>query len=136
MDDYLEGRLTICYALDSVSLIHKVQGRASCLDLDEGDLIEIKNDNGVFKPVTISEILETVVKDESLKHTSFHLGQSLYQECSVRVKLNPKTTRSIELSKKRYFMNQLMHQVGLGGMTYEEAMETYLRWEADEVNVK
>lgn len=129
--DYLTGRLSVCYAIDMVSLIHKVQGRSSSLYLAEGDLIEIEDENGEYKTVTIQAILGTIVREESEKHNKFHLGKSMYQERPARVQLNPKTTRSLEHSRKRYFMNELMHLVRLGGMSYEEAMETYFRWEAD-----
>lgn len=129
-NDYLTGRLTVFFGDDTVSLAHKVQGRYSYLDLEEGDYIEVEND-GEYKAITVQDVLKTIVKKTSDKHTEWNKGESFYEGCKARVKLNPKSNKLVEENNKKYAINQIFKAVEYGYLTLDEARETIMKWETD-----
>lgn len=125
-DSYLYGRLSACFGIDVVFLLHKVAGRWSEMPLGVGDLIEVA-DGDFYKEITIQDVLENTVNNAS----DCRLGKSVFQDCKVRVKLNSNTTKELELMNKRLKAKELSHLVKWGRITHEEAMEALLKWEAD-----
>ncbi|MBP3953622.1 hypothetical protein [Bacillus suaedae] len=128
--DYLIGRLTVNYAIDTIALAYKVQGRFSYVDLGHGDSIEVENE-GDYKEVSIQNVIETTVDNCSERHTFFNLGQSMYEGVRARVRLNPNTSKLIEENRRKYFIKQLFKQVEAGGLSQQDAVETLLKWETD-----
>jgi hypothetical protein len=129
-NEYLTGRITVFFGCNLVSLIHKVHGRYSTMDIEEGDLIEVE-DNGQYKVITVQEIMRNLVDKPSEKHTRWNIGQSLFEGCKARVKLNDKATKRAEFNNKKYAIEQIFKAVENGSITLEEAQKTILNWETD-----
>lgn len=129
-DEYLTGELTVFFGIDQVYLLHRVNGRLSEMELDEGDYIEVKDGDG-YKLITVKDALNTIVTKKSDKHNQWDLYGSFYEGSKVRVKINHKTTNQIESRHKKYAIRKLFKAVEDGFITREDAMETLLRWETD-----
>ncbi|WML42699.1 hypothetical protein [Neobacillus sp. PS3-40] len=129
-NEYLTGRITVFFGCDTVSLIHKVHGRYSNMDLEEGDFIEVE-DHGQYKATTVKDILKTLVEKTSNNHTEWNVGQSLYEGCKARVKLNDMATKIVEFNNKKYAIEQIFKAVENESFSLEEAKRTILKWETD-----
>lgn len=129
-DEYLTGFLTVFFGCDVVSLVHKVHGRFSIMDLGDGDCIEVK-DGDDYKVITIQDALTKIVKKHSKKLTKWNEGQSSYEDDIVRVKLNQRTTLQMLLANERYHMRELFKAVEEGYLSHEEAMRTIVKWNFD-----
>lgn len=129
-DEFLTGRLTVFFGCDTVSLVHKVHGRYSYMDLEEGDYIEV-GDAGERKVVTLQDVLQTIVEKPSDRHTEWNRGESVYEGCKARVKLDKKATKLVEENNKKRAIEQIFKAVKHERLTLEEAKKTILRWETD-----
>lgn len=96
-EEYLIGRITVYFGVDIVSLVHKVHGRYSYMDLVEGDLIEVKEDDQ-YKTITIKDILNKIVEHDSSQ--IWNHGSSIYEGAQVRVKLDPQGNKLAVLTEK------------------------------------
>jgi len=126
-EEYLIGRITVYFGVDIVSLVHKVHGRFSYMDLVEGDLIEVKNDNQ-YKAITIKDILNTIEHDSS---QVWNHGSSIYEGAQVRVKLDPQGNKLAVLTEKSLKINKVMFALKQGLITHEEATQAFLQLELE-----
>jgi len=124
-EEYLIGRITVYFGVDIVSLVHKVHGRFSYMDLVEGDLIEVKNDDQ-YKAITIKDILNTIEHDSS---QVWNHGSSIYEGAQVRVKLDPQGNKLAVLTEKSLKINKVMFALKQGFITHEEATQAFLQLE-------
>lgn len=124
-EEYLIGRITVYFGIDIVSLVHKVHGRFSYMDLVEGDLIEVKNDDQ-YKAITIKDILNTIEHDSS---QVWNHGSSIYEGAQVRVKLDPQGNKRAVLTEKSLKINKVMFALKQGLITHEEATQAFLQFE-------
>lgn len=125
-EEYLIGRITVHFGVDIVSLVHKVHGRFSYMDLVEGDHIEVK-DNDQYKAITINEILDTLVEHDSSQ--VWNRGSSIYEGAQVRVKLDPQGNKRAVLTEKSLKINKVMFALKQGLITHEEATQAFLQLE-------
>ncbi|MGD6879273.1 hypothetical protein ACQCVJ_22540 [Bacillus infantis] len=123
----LTGVLTVCFGTDEVILAHRVNGRISYMTLGAGDLIELVDHNN--QVITIEDVLETIVKKSSERHSRWNYGSSYYEGENVKVTINHKTTKLMDSSNKQYNVRQLFKGVEDGFITQEEALEIIFRWE-------
>lgn len=130
-NEYLHGRLTVCFATDVVSLAHRVQGRISFMDLDEVDHVEVL-DGDNYKTINIEDVLKKMVERPSRKYTKWNVGQSLYEGAKVRVKLDEDATKRVESNAKKQLITQLFEEAKHGLYTYEEVQEILINWESEE----
>lgn len=128
-EEYLIGHITVHFSVDIVSLVHKVHGRFSYMDLVEGDLIEVKEDDQ-YKAITIKDILETLVEDDSSQ--VWNRGSSIYEGVQVRVKLDPQGNKLAVLTEKSLKINKVMFALKQGLITHEEATQAFLQLELKE----
>ena len=126
-EEYLIGRITVYFGIDVVSLVHKVHGRFSYMDLVEGDLIEVKNDDQ-YKAITIKDILNTIEHDSS---QVWNHGSSIYEWAQVRVKLDPQGNKRAVLTEKSLKINKVMFALKQGLITHEEASQAFLQLELE-----
>lgn len=126
-EEYLIGRITVYFGVDIVSLVHKVHGRFSYMDLVEGDLIEVKND-GQYKAITIKDILNTIERDSS---KVWNHGSSIYEGAQVRVKLDPQGNKRAVLTEKSLKINKVMFALKQGFITHEQATQAFLQLELE-----
>lgn len=124
-EEYLIGRITVYFGIDIVSLVHKVHGRFSYMDLVEGDLIEVKNDDQ-YKAITIKDILNKIEHDSS---QVWNHGSSIYEGAQVRVKLDPQGNKRAVLTEKSLKINKVMFALKQGFITHEEATQAFLQLE-------
>ncbi|WP_107950290.1 hypothetical protein [Lysinibacillus parviboronicapiens] len=127
-EEYLIGRITVHFGIDIVSLVHKVNGRFSYMDLVEGDLIEVKEDDQ-YKAITIKDILNTIERDSS---QVWNHGSSIYEGAQVRVKLDPQGNKRAALTEKSLKINKVMFALKQGLITHEEATQAFLVLELDD----
>jgi len=127
-EEYLIGRITVYFCVDIVSLVHKVHGRFSYMDLVEGDHIEVK-DNDQYKAITINEILDTLVEHDSSQ--VWNRGSSIYEGAQVRVKLDPQGNKRAVLTEKSLKINKVMFALKQGLITHEEATQAFLQLELE-----
>ncbi|WP_336863846.1 hypothetical protein [Peribacillus frigoritolerans] len=129
-ESYLTGYLTYNPSIDTVSLVHKILGRSSYMDLENGDHIEIFK-NGIYQEISVREITNETIKNNSREHRGAP-GQSLYEGVKVRVMLSEKATRKIECYiRKRKTLCLFNSVVSKNGLTFEEATEILSSWEAE-----
>ena len=128
-EEFLIGRITVYFCVDIVSLVHKVHGRFSYMDLVEGDHIEVK-DNDQYKAITINEILDTLVEHDSSQ--VWNRGSSIYEGAQVRVKLDPQGNKRVVLTEKSLKINKVMFALKQGLITHEEATQAFLQLELGE----
>ena len=126
-EEYLIGRITVYFCVDIVSLVHKVHGRFSYMDLVEGDHIEVK-DNDQYKAITIKDILNTIEHDSS---QVWNHGSSIYEGAQVRVKLDPQGNKLAVLTEKSLKINKVMFALKQGLITHEEATQAFLQLELE-----
>lgn len=127
--EYLTGFLTVEYGFESVSLMHKVQGRYSYLELAEGDLIEVK-DGDSYREITYSEAFEQKTKSVQEDFATLHsMGGSIYQGAEARVIISPRATIRLQKDHKRYVLRALLELVKARTISHEEAMQMYFDWE-------
>lgn len=140
-DECLEGVIAVSYGGSNrgdVFLEHKVYGRFSQMELNDGDTIQVK-DGDHYQTVTVEQILETTSDGPSYKSNRGRLelftdgsqiaGRSLYDGALAKVQLNSRVTQTIQAQNRRIFLDNLFFDVAREGMTYEEAMEALERWE-------
>jgi len=125
-EEYLIGRITVYFCVDIVSLVHKVHGRFSYMDLVEADHIEVKEDDQ-YKAITIKDILDTLVEHDSSQ--VWNRGSSIYEGAQVRVKLDPQGNKRAVLTEKSLKINKVMFALKQGFITHEEATEAFLQLE-------
>lgn len=126
-EEYLIGRITVYFGIDIVSLVHKVHGRFSYMDLVEGDFIEVKEDDQ-YKAITIKDILNTIEHDSS---QVWNHGSSIYEGAQVRVKLDPKGNKLAVLTEKSLKINKIMFALKQGFITHEQATQAFLQLELE-----
>lgn len=126
-EEYLIGRITVYFGIDIVSLVHKVHGRFSYMDLVEGDLIEVKEDDQ-YKAITIKDILNTIEHDSS---QVWNHGSSIYEGAQVRVKLDPQGNKRAVLTEKSLKINKVMFALKQGFITHEQATQAFLQLELE-----
>lgn len=126
-EEYLIGRITVYFGIDIVSLVHKVHGRFSYMDLVEGDLIEVKNDDQ-YKAITIKDILIKIEHDSS---QVWNHGSSIYEGAQVRVMLDPQGNKRAVLTEKSLKINKVMFALKQGLITHEEATKAFLQLELE-----
>ncbi|MGE7954966.1 hypothetical protein [Lysinibacillus xylanilyticus] len=124
-EEFLIGRITVHFGIDIVSLVHKVHGRFSYMDLVEGDHIEVKEDDQ-YKVITIKDILNTIERDSS---QVWNHGSSIYKGAQVRVKLDPQGNKLAVLTEKSLKINKVMFALKQGLITHEEATQAFLQLE-------
>lgn len=129
-DEYLNGFITVNYGTDTVSLRFKIKGRFAQIDLGEGDLIKVQEEeNSSYKVVTIEEILNRTVNKISNRHTEWNQGQSFYEACRAKVRINPETNRYIEFLEKKGIIKALFKAVEMQELSHEKATRTLMNWE-------
>lgn len=132
-EEYIIGRISVIFAgfkKEIVQLEFNVQGRMASVSLDNGDLIEVIDQEPVIA-ITTDEILDSFDNQEmkiSNNHNSYLLDTS-YQGRKVRVKLNPETTKRIQKKAKDYAITQLFKSVEAKSIKASEAMEIIKQWE-------
>lgn len=126
-EEYLIGRITVYFGIDIVSLVHKVHGRFSYMDLVEADLIEVKEDDQ-YKAITIKDILNTIEHDSS---QVWNHGSSIYEGAQVRVKLDPQGNKRAVLTEKSLKINKVMFALKQGFITHEQATQAFLQLELE-----
>lgn len=127
-EEYLIGRITVYFGVDIVSLVHKVHGRFSYMDLVEGDHIEVKEDDQ-YKAITIKDILDKIVGHDSSQ--VWNRGSSIYEGAQVRVKLDLQGNKRVALTEKSLKINKVMFALKHGFITYEEATQAFLQLELE-----
>jgi len=127
-EEYLIGRITVYFCVDIVSLVHKVHGRFSYMDLVEADHIEVKEDDQ-YKAITIKDILDTLVEHDSSQ--VWNRGSSIYEGAQVRVKLDPQGNKRAVLTEKSLKINKVMFALKQGLITHEEATQAFLQLELE-----
>jgi len=125
-EEYLNGRITVQFGIDIVSLVHEVHGRFSYMDLVEGDFIEVEEDDQ-YKVITIKDILEKIVEHDSSQ--VWNRGSSIYEGAQVRVKLDPQGNKLAVLTEKSLKINKVMFALKNGLITHEEATQAFLELE-------
>lgn len=129
-DAAIKGRLTVFFGVDTVSLLHQVNGRISCMDLDENDCITLISDSE-GKTISVNDVLHSIVSDKSEGHTDFHRGQSVYEGSKVKVLLSDSGSRAIESNMRKLMVNDIFSAVEAGFISLEVARETLVKWESD-----
>lgn len=127
-EEYLFGRITVHFGIDIVSLMHKVHGRFSYMDLVEGDLIEVREDDQ-YKTITIKDILNKIVEHDSSQ--VWNRGSSIYEGAQVRVKLDPLGNKLAVLTEKSLKINKVMFTLKNELITHEEATQAFLQLELE-----
>lgn len=130
-EEYLIGRITVHFGIDIVSLVHKVQGRFSYMDLVEGDHIEVK-DVDQYQVISITEVLDTIVEHDSDSNKVWNHGSSIYEGAQVRVKLDPQGNKRAVLTEKSLKINKVMTALKQGLITHEEATHAFLKLELED----
>lgn len=125
-EEYLIGRITVYFGVDIVSLVHKVHGRYSYMDLVEGDFIEVK-EGDQYNTITIKDILNKIVEHDSSQ--VWNRGSSIYEGAQVRVKLDPQGNKLAVLTEKSLKINKVMFALKNGLITHEEATQAFLELE-------
>ncbi|WP_313150272.1 hypothetical protein [Lysinibacillus capsici] len=131
-EEYLNGRITVHFGIDIVSLVHKVHGRFSYMDLVEGDFIQVKEDDQ-YKVITIKDILEKIVEHDSSQ--VWNRGSSIYEGAQVRVKLDPQRNKLAVLTEKSLKINKVMFALKNGLITHEEATQAFLELEMQKKSI-
>lgn len=127
-EEYLLGRITVHFGADIVSLGHEVHGRASYMDLVEGDHIEV-NDGDQYQLITITDILDTIIERDSDRDRVWNRGESIYEGVQVRVRLDSQGNKQAALTEKSLKINKVMHALKQGFITHEEATQEFLKLE-------
>jgi|GEM_PF-7094450 len=129
-DQYLYGRLTVCFGSDMASLEHEVFGRLCYSDILDGDKLEVLSDDEGYKELDLKEIFSSIVNQPSKYHTKWNEGQSLYEGVKARVLFNQNNNKTIRGIKKRKLIRELFRRANFGEISLTEIEETIFKWEA------